>query len=256
MFALTQWWVQVWFRTRGTGVQGGYAAVAKQHAELPRTSTTEWLILAVFAGVALAWMTEQFHKIPAANVALMGLAALFIPGVLGFSWKHVQDRTIWGTFLLLAGALSMSAAMSSSGLAQWLSDHIHPFAEGHSWWAILLILMVGTHIIRLGMLSNIAAVTMLAPVLLAMAPKLGMHTVAFTLLIANSDTFAYLLPTQITAAVIAYSTGSFSTADYFKVGWVSVLIGIAYTVVVMAPWYAFVGLPVWDPAAPWPFKSN
>ncbi len=35
---------------------------------------------------------------------------------------------------------------------------------------VLLILMVGTHVIRLGMLSNVAAITMLAPVLLAMAP--------------------------------------------------------------------------------------
>jgi hypothetical protein len=32
-----------------------------------------------------------------------------------------------------------------------------------------------------------------------------------------------------------------------------VLIAIAYTIVVMTPWYAFLGLPVWDPTAPWPF---
>jgi anion transporter len=255
MFVLTQWWVQAYFKTRGTGVQGGYQAVAKQRAELPRMSPTEWFILAIFAGVAVAWMTEQTHKVAASNVALIGIAALFIPGLLGFTWKEIQDRTIWGTFLLLAGALSMSAAMSSSGLAVWLSDHIHPLAEGRTWWGVLAILMVGTHVIRIGMLSNIAAVTMLAPILLAMAPKLQLHPVAFTLLVANSDTFAYLLPTQITAAVIAYSSGAFSTADYFKVGWVSVLIGIVYTLVVMTPWYAFMGLPVWDPAAPWPFKT-
>lgn len=38
---------------------------------------------------------------------------------------------------------------------------------------ILLILMAGTHVIRLGMLSNVAAITMLAPILLALAPKLA-----------------------------------------------------------------------------------
>ncbi len=254
MFVLTQWWVQRYFKTRAVGIAGGYEAVQKQHAEQPKTSAAEWLILAVFGFIALMWVTESWHGIKSHNSALIGLAILFMPGLFGFKWKDLQDRTIWGTFLLLAGALSMSAAMGSTGLAQWLSDIIHPLAEGHAWWMILLILMAGTHVIRLGMLSNVAAITMLAPILLALAPKLGLHPVAFTMLVSDTDTFAYLLPTQITAAVIAYSSGTFTMADYAKVGWVSVLIAIAYGILVMAPWYAFMGIPVWDPTAPWPFK--
>ena len=254
MFVLTQWWVQHYFKTRNVGIQGGYQNVQKQYQELPKTSQTEWLILAVFAFIALMWVTEDWHKIKSHNSALLGLSILFIPGLFGFKWKEIQDRTIWGTFLLLGGALSMSAAMGSSGLAQWLSDIIHPIAVGHPWWMILLILMVGTHIIRLGMLSNVAAITMLAPILIALAPKLGLHPVAFTMLVSDTDTFAYILPTQITAAVIAYSSGTFTTTDYAKVGWVSVLIAIAYGIMIMAPWYAFMGIPVWDPAAPWPFQ--
>jgi sodium-dependent dicarboxylate transporter 2/3/5 len=255
MFVLTQWWVQFYFGTRKVSVSGGYQAVQKQHSDLPRTTQSEWLILVVFAGVALAWMTETFHKVAAHNVALIGLAVLFIPGLFGFKWKDLQDRTIWGTLLLLAGALSLSSAMSASGLAKWLADVLHPVSAGQSWWMILLVFMVGTHVMRLGMLSNIAAITMIAPILLALAPKLGLHPVAFTMLVADTDTFAYLLPTQITAAVIAYSSGTFSMTDYFKVGWVSVLIAIAYGILVMAPWYAFLGIPVWDPAAPWPFGT-
>ena len=254
MFVLTQWWIQHYFKTRSVGIKGGFEAVQTQYKELPKTSQTEWLIMAVFAFIAFMWMTEDWHKIKSHNSALIGLSILFVPGLLGFKWKEVQDRTIWGTFLLLGGALSMSAAMGGSGLALWLADIIHPIAVGHPWWMMLLILMLGTHVIRLGMLSNVAAITLIAPILLAMAPKLGLHPVAFTMLIADTDTFAYILPTQITAAVIAYSTGTFSTADYAKVGWVSVLIAIAYGILVMAPWYAYMGIPVWDPAAPWPFK--
>ena len=29
--------------------------------------------------------------------------------------------------------------------------------------------------------------------------------------------------------------------------------GIAYGLLVMAPWYALWGMPVWDASAPWPF---
>ena len=255
MFVLTQWWVRYYFRTRGVGIKGGMNKVEEMYQGLPRMSQADWLVIAVFTFVGLMWVTEEWHKIKSHNSALIGLAIMFIPGLFGFKWKALQDRTIWGTWLLLAGALSMSAAMGSSGLAQWLSDLIHPIAEGHSWWMILLILMIGTHIIRLGMLSNIAAITMLAPILIALAPKLGLHPVAFTMLVSDTDTFAYILPTQITAAVIAYSSGTFSMTDYAKVGWVSVLIAIAYGILVMAPWYAFMGIPVWDPSAPWPFAK-
>ena len=253
MFVLTQWWVQHYFKTRGVGVRGGHAAVEQMHADLPRTSQTEWIILLVFGAVALAWMIEPAHKIAAQNVALIGLAVLFFPGALSFKWQEIQNRTIWGTLLLLAGALSLSAAMSSSGLAKYLADIMAPIASEHSWWMTLLIMMVGTHIIRIGMLSNVAAITMLAPILVALAPKLGLHPVAFTMLVADTDTFAYLLPTQITAAVIAYSSGTFTMQDYFKVGWVAVIVAILYGIFVVAPWYAFMGVPVWNPAAPWPF---
>ncbi len=255
MFALTQWWVQHYFKTRNVAIAGGFAAVQNQHRELPKMTQSEWLILAVFGLIAAVWMTEQWHKVASHNAALIGLTVLFMPGLFKFKWKELQDRTIWGTLLLLAGALSLSSAMSTSGLAGWLADRIHPLAQGHPWWAILLILMGGTHVIRLGMLSNVAAVTMIAPVLLAMAPRLGLNPVAFTMLVADTDSFAYLMPTQITAAVIAYSSGTFSMTDYAKVGWVSVLIAIAYGICIMAPWYAFLGIPVWDPSAPWPYSK-
>jgi solute carrier family 13 (sodium-dependent dicarboxylate transporter), member 2/3/5 len=255
MFVLTQWWVQWYFKTKGVGIQGGLQTIERQHAELPRANQSEWLVLVIFGVIAAMWMFEKQTGIASHNAALIGLALLFIPGVFHFPWKDIQDRTIWGTLLLLAGALSLSDAIGKTGLAQWFSDIVHPIAQGHTWWMILLILMVGTHIIRLGMLSNIAAVAMIAPILIALAPKLGLHPVAFTMLVADTDSFAYILPTQITAAVIAYSTGVFSAQDYAKVGWVSVLIGIVYGICVMAPWYAFLGVPVWDPTAPWPFGT-
>ena len=253
MFVITQLWVQYYFRTRSVSIEGGHEAVRTMHTRLAAMSRSEWLLLVVFALVALAWMAEPWHRIASHNVALIGLAVAFVPGGFVANWRDIEQRTIWGTLLLLAGALSLSTAMSSSGLATWLADALHPIAAGHAWWVVLLLMMVGTHLIRIGMLSNIAAITMLAPILIALAPKLGLHPVAFTMLVADTDTFAYLLPTQITAAVIAYSSGTFTMSDYFRVGWVAVLIAIAYGVLVMAPWYAYLGVPVWDPTAPWPF---
>jgi solute carrier family 13 (sodium-dependent dicarboxylate transporter), member 2/3/5 len=253
MFAITQCWVQYYFRSRAVQIPGGRAAIAAMRSALPTASRSDWLVLALFAGVAILWATEPLHHLSSEIVALIALAVLFAPGVLRFGWAEVEQRTIWGTLFLLAGALSLSSAISSSGLAQWAADHIYLVAHGHGWWLAIGIVMLGTHIIRIGMLSNVAAVTMIAPIALALAPRLGLHPVAFTMLISDTDSFAYLLPTQITAGVIAYSSGAFTTADYAKVGVVSVLIAILYGLCVIAPWYAFLGVPVWDASAPWPF---
>jgi solute carrier family 13 (sodium-dependent dicarboxylate transporter), member 2/3/5 len=259
MFVLTQLWLRFHFRAGRVPIAGGYEKIHAQHQSMGPMSRAEWLLLILLAGGALMFALGkgspilQLHQYPLGIIGLVGIIVLFIPGLFPFTWKEVQDRTIWGTFLLLGGALTMTSAMSKSGLADWLASLIQGAVVGQTWWAVLLIMMIGTHVIRLGMLSNVAAVAMLAPILFAMAPKVGLHPVAFTMLVADTDSFAYILPTQITAAVIAYSAGHFSTADYAKAGWVSVLIAIAYAILVMAPWYAYLGIPVWDASAPWPF---
>lgn len=259
MFVLTQWWVRYHFRTKAVEIAGGHARLHKMHKDLGRMSSAEWTLLAVFAAVALLFAMGkgspiyELHRFQLGIIGLIGILVLFTPGLFPYKWQAVQDRTMWGTFLLLGGAITMTGAMSKSGLAQWMADILHGLVAGHSWWMVLLIMMVGTHIMRIGMLSNVAAVAMLAPILFALGKQLDLHPVAFTMLVADTDTFAYLLPTQITAAVVAYGTGTFSTADYAKAGWVCILLAIAYGILIMAPWYALLGLPVWDPNAPWPF---
>jgi anion transporter len=254
MFVLTNWWVNSQVKTNRIAIPGGRERIVKMSAQIPPLNWQDIIILAVFALVSLLWITQRsLHNLHTAMAILIGIMVMFSPGLLSIKWKQVQDRTIWGTWVMLCGALSMSNVMGSSGLADWLAAFIHPLVEGHSWWMMLLLILAGTQIIRIGMLSNIAAITVLAPILMALAPKLQLNAAAFTMLVANADTFAYLIPTQLTAAVIAYGTGTFTMRDYFKLGWMSVLIAIAYTILVMVPWYAFHGIPIWNPAAPWPF---
>lgn len=259
MFVLTNWWTRYYFKTNCVSIAGGSATIEKSYKELGPMSMAEKTLLGIFLLVGFMFVTGkgsfiyELHRQPLGVIGLVGMMVLFAPGMMPCSWKAVQQKTIWGTFLLLGGAMTMTTAMTQAGVAQWLADHIHSMVVGMNWWQTVLTMMVGTHIIRLGMLSNVAAVAMLAPVVFAMAPKLGLHPVAFTLLVCDTDTFAYLLPTQITAAVIAHSTETFSTSDYAKVGSVAVLIAIAYGVCIMAPWYALLGMPVWNPAAAWPF---
>lgn len=251
LFFILAWWVRRFFRTRDVRMPGGRERISQMRSEIGRTTHSEWLIMAVFVIVAVAWALPT--GIPTGVLALAGLALMFVPGLFPFKWGQIQSQTGWSTPFLLGAALSMSFAMGDTGAAKYVADLIEPLAVGQPWIIMVLIFAFATQVIRLGMLSNVAAVALLAPILIVLAGDLGLHPVAFTMAIADLDTYALVLPTQITAAVLAYSTGAFSIADYAKVGSVSVLIAIAWITFVMIPYWALLGIPVWDPTAPWPF---
>lgn len=247
LFPLMYWIINYTFKSNKVEIPGGLTRIETEQKELGKTTKYEWVILLIFAFAATMWVLEDVHKIKTGMVTLIALGIFFIPGVFPFKWPMIQSKTIWGTWLLLGGALSLSAAMGSTGLAKDVATLIHPLVQGRGWIATLLIMMASTQLIRLGMLSNIAAVAMLAPVLLAMAPLLNLNPVAFTLLVANVDTFAFVVPTQVVAGVVAYSTNTFSMWDYFKVGLPTIIVAILWSVFVMAPWYALNGFPIWEP---------
>jgi solute carrier family 13 (sodium-dependent dicarboxylate transporter), member 2/3/5 len=259
MLPFTYAWVRWYFNTGDQVIAGGIERIDAMYRELGPMTSGEKTLLFVFGLVAVLFLLSkgspvyELHTYALGIVGLIGMMLLFVPGLFSLTWKQIEANTIWGTFLLLGGALTLTNAMASSGLATWLAEHIHEVVKGMSWWMAMLMVIVGTHVIRLGMLSNVAAVALLAPITYKLAETLGLHPVAFATLVCNNDTFAYVLPTQITAGIIAYGSEKFTTADYARVGLGSTAIGVVYTLVVMVPWYAFLGLPVWNPAAPWPF---
>ena len=101
------------------------------------------VLLGIFALAGIMFMTgkgsfiAELHHQPLGVIGLLGMLVLFAPGLMPCSWKSVQEKTIWGTFLLLGGAMTMTTAMTQSGLAQWLADHIHAWVVGMSWWQIM-----------------------------------------------------------------------------------------------------------------------
>jgi anion transporter len=63
MFAITQVWIQRYFKTRSMAIAGSARLIERQVAELPKMSQSEWLILGCLAFMAILWMTEDFFKI-------------------------------------------------------------------------------------------------------------------------------------------------------------------------------------------------
>ena len=259
MFGLTQLWVKRLFRASGVRIAGGAERIASLHAALGRISGAKMALLAIIGCVALLFLlgkgstTLEPHSLPIGMLAPIGMMLLFIPGVSPFNWRAIQADTAWGAFLLIGGAQTLTSAVASSGSAVWLDGHIKALVTHRNWWAATVVVIIGTHVIRLSMLSTLAAVALLAPITYALGALLHLNAPVFAALIYNGDSFSYVLPTQITAGVIAYGSGAFTVTGYARLGLVSTAISIVYIMLVIVPWYALLGLPLWHPAAPWPF---
>ncbi|HQU15726.1 MAG: hypothetical protein B7Z66_02875 [Chromatiales bacterium 21-64-14] len=88
-------------------------------------------------------------------------------------------------------------------------------------------------------LFNVAAIVMLAPSLYRMDPQVHLRPAASAMRVSDTDNYAYLLPTQIIAVVIAYGSDTFCVADRATRGWLCVSIAMVCGALIMASWHTF-----------------
>ena len=247
MFPLMWLWIVKHFKLQGIDVKGGAKNIQEENAKLGPISRTELTVLACFVVAVALWATESIHKIPTGIVTLIAVSLVFIPGLLPLDWKNVQQKTIWGTWLLLAGALCLVSAFGKTGLDTFMSKMMVELVPAWGWFSMLLFVMVLVQILRLGIISNVGAVTLMAPIVFAMAPMLKLNSVAFTLAILNVDTFAMIIPMEVTACLVAYASDEFTFVDFMKAGTPLTVLAILYISIIMVPWWAFCGFPLWQP---------
>lgn len=247
LFPLMWIWIVQHFKLRNVDVTGGAAKIQEENRKLGPLNTTELTVLACFTVAIVLWATGGFHKIQTGIVTLIAVTLIFIPGLLPIDWKNVQQKTIWGTWLLLAGALCLVTAFSKSGLDTYLAAKMVDLVPAWGWMGMLLFVMCLVQVLRLGIISNVGAVTLMAPIVFAMAPLLNLNQVAFTLAVLNVDTYAMIIPMEVTACLVAYASDEFTFTDFMKAGTPLTLLAIVYIAFVMVPWWAFCGYPMWQP---------
>ncbi|MDA8228117.1 MAG: DASS family sodium-coupled anion symporter [Desulfitobacterium hafniense] len=247
LFPLMWWWVVKHFKLKNVAIAGGTEKIQEENRKLGKMSGTEWTVLACFLLAVTLWATGSFHKIQSGVITLIAVSIIFIPGLLPLDWKQVQQKTIWGTWLLLAGALSLVTAFSKSGLDEFLAKQMVNVVPAWGWLGMTIFVMVLVQVLRLGIISNVGAVTLMAPIVYAMAPLLKLNSVAFTLAVLNVDTYALILPMEVTACLIAYASDEFTFTDFIKAGTPLTIMAILYIAFIMVPWWAFAGYPMWIP---------
>lgn len=152
-------------------------------------------------------------------VSMVG-AALIVAVLMVFSGCVSPNRaakSINGPVLIvIAGALAIGHAMSSTGAAGWLADHIAD-ASGHIPWLALFLMYIVT-VFFTEIITNNAAAVLMFPVGVALSQQLDVNVLPFAVAIMFAASASFLTPLGYQTNLMVYGPGGYKLKDYIKVG--------------------------------------
>jgi sodium-dependent dicarboxylate transporter 2/3/5 len=141
---------------------------------------------------------------------------------------------------MYGGALCVSAAMTESGAAAWLTRSL--FSEGFDSPALLLVSIGLAAALMTEFMSNSAVVAMLLPPTLAFAQSFGIDPRAAAMLIVLPSNFAFMFPMSTPATAVGWSLGFYRPREVATRGLVLHAFGFVAIAFVVWAWLPLFGL--------------
>lgn len=182
---------------------------------------TQKLILAIFGGVMLFWVTEEWHGINTAIVALGGAICLFL---LRIVQEEDLNRINWNALLTFGGGLAIGTLLVSTGVSDWIALQLVGL---NTLPAMLVIFLVASLTLLIGaFISNTACAAMLIPLAIPLAQLLGLDPRLLVAVVAIGSSIDFALVVGTPPTMMAYATGYFRTSEIFRRGIVVDLLGV------------------------------
>lgn len=208
-------------------------------------------VFIVFICTATLWMTKDLIvnllSIPINDtiIAIMGAFALFcLPSGMKpntnseinvdeeenvnhfnniLNWKDTS-KMAWGILLMFGGGLALAKAMENAGVMKMIGEGISNYAPDNRF---LLIMLVATVSIFLSeVMSNIAQVIVMAPILASLAIALQIPPIILGIPMTLAASCAGMLPMGTPPNAIAYSSGLIPLKSMLRAGFVLNLFSI------------------------------
>ncbi|KQC29968.1 SLC13 family permease [Flagellimonas eckloniae] len=242
------------FKFKQKEFPGGREEISKRLKALGKMTFEEKMVSAVFALTAFAWISRSFllkKFIPAIDDTIIAMCSVIILFLLPSGeknkklilWKDAV-KLPWGILLLFGGGLALALGFESSGLAEWIGGKLTAL-ETLPFVLLLLILIAIVNFLT-ELTSNIATTAILLPVLVSLAPVLGVHPYYLMIGATLAASCAFMLPVATPPNAVVFGSGYLEMDDMVKKGfWLNIISILILTVVVY-----FVLPLVWDLEAP------
>lgn len=213
--------------------------------KLGRISKKEKRVLSIFAFTVLLWVTRTLINrfFPGLNlsdtaISLIGAVLLFaLP--LDFKnnnfildWKDTE-KLAWGILLLFGGGLALAKAMDASGVVSLITDTIAKGAFNATLTVSLLIVLM---LFMTELMSNVALVAVLAPVVAGIAIGLNIPLLNLLIPVTMASSCAFMLPMATPPNAIVFASGYVKVSQMVRAG----IILNLFAVVLLVLYYLYV----------------
>ena len=213
--------------------EDGKTFIKTELKKLGKISKPEKRVLYVFIATIFLWITKDIinnvQKILLLDdsiIAMTGAIALFmIPSGKKeakreerlLEWEDTT-RMAWGILLLFGGGIALAKALEDVRLMDQLGTYIASFSTGNVFLMILIV--TGVSIFLSEVMSNVAQVIVMAPVITSVAVALHMDPLMLGIPMTLGASCAGMLPMGTPPNAIVFASGHIKIRDMIKTGFV------------------------------------
>ncbi|MEJ2161993.1 MAG: DASS family sodium-coupled anion symporter [Robiginitalea sp.] len=204
-------------------------------------SPREKMVLSIFGVTVFLWIFRTLinQMIPGlglsdTTISLLAAISLFsLPFNLRrwefiLTWKDTS-RLAWGILILFGGGLALARGMSSSGLVDLVSGTI---AEAEVSVLFTVFLLIALMLFMTELMSNVALVAVLAPVVAGIAIGLDIPMLHLLIPVTIASSCAFMLPMATPPNAIVFASGYIKVHQMARVGFILNCISILLLVII------------------------
>jgi len=216
--------------------------VRKRREEIGRFTLKEGVVLAVMLLAIFLWVAGPSllgwtgRKGPFISFVAIGCASLlFLPGISVMSWKKASSEISWGGLILVATGLSLGMTLYETGAAAWIATAAFGRIAPVPLVGQVFLVVLGVALIKVVLSSNTVTGTIIVPLMIALAGRLGIDPTVLAVPAGITSSIAFILVTSTPTNIIPYSSGYFSIREMAKAGiwmtlWASACVTLSITV--------------------------
>jgi len=221
-------------------------ASARAHAQnelerMGRVGPIERRLIVILLLVMAGWITSPWHGLPNAIVALFGVSALLITGVI--SWEELLgERKAWEALIWFGALVMMADNLLQLGVVNVLAQGAFHYVQGLSALVAIILLVMLYLYIHYGFASMTAQVTALYPSFLTAALTVGINPFVSALSLAYfSNLNASMTHYGTGSAPVYFGVGYVSQGAWWKVGFLISLVNLALWLGLGLLWWKLLG---------------
>lgn len=211
----------------------GKAFIESELKEMGKLSRQEKRVLLVFCSTAFLWITkdiinasQKLFQLDDSIIALLGAISLFIvpsgrdkddPDERLLEWGDTKNMA-WGILLLFGGGIAMAKSLEEAKLIESLGQYIAGFATDNILLLIFIVTLISVFLSEV--MSNIAQVIVMAPVISAVADALHINPLLLGIPMTLGASCASMMPMGTPPNAIVFASGHIKMNQMIKTGFV------------------------------------